>query len=366
MAPGVFGPYAHIGELGVKVMKYLLTMLLLLVLTAPVCAAPAPELAILPNGQGGFTLRAERFSGISSGEIQIFFETEGPATPRVSAVGLGARAELQVVADSGSIVIRLTTSSPLRGSGHLATVQLAAPEWGAGRVTYLSAALVNDKGEAISPQTRIENPQPDEGKPAPDAQGAKARKRIPPGPGLSSTPGSGAVDSGREAQVTTPPQRKEPERMSRPGDPRYRRLESVLERFRTRTGEPTPAEVETLFAPNGAGVFRQEPAVQLSDGVAEVRVSIGQIGEGEEAKFFLVSGGRFSSLREGAPGEWVLALVPERGALSVSVTVQTAKQAVEYPLTVAPPLELFDAGAAQLDPRLVQYVTLANQRVLLR
>lgn len=341
-------------------MKYLLTMLLLLVLTAPVCAAPLPAVAILPNGQGGFTLRAERFGGVSSGEIQIFFETEGPATPRVSAVGLGARAELQVVADSGSIVIRLSSAPPLRGSGHLATVQLAAPEWGAGRVTYLSASLVNDKGEGISPETRIENPPPGEGKPAPDAQGAKPRKRIPLGQGPSSTPESGAANSGREAQVTTLPQRKEPEHLSRPGDPHYRRLESVLERFRTRTGEPTPAEVEALFAPNGAGMFRQEPAVLLSDGVVEVRVSIGPIGEGEEAKFFVISGGRFRSLQEGAPGEWVLALVPERGALAVSVTVQTAKQVVEYPLTVAPPLDLFDAGAAQQDPRLVEYVTLAN------
>jgi hypothetical protein len=61
----------------------------------------------------------------------------------------------------------------------------------------------------------------------------------------------------------------------------------------------------------------------------------------------------------GAAGTWVLEIIPERGILATSVTVLTGGEMIEFPLTVAPPLELFDlkeAGAGE-----AEYVTTANR-----
>jgi hypothetical protein len=62
-------------------------------------------------------------------------------------------------------------------------------------------------------------------------------------------------------------------------------------------------------------------------------------------------------------GEWILHLVPEKGALATSVIVQGSREAVEYPLTVAPPEALFLAGTDKEGPPYVrEYVMIANKR----
>jgi len=338
-----------------SVIRCLTLMLLLLVPGRPALALVEATVAIVPNDRGGFTLRADNLNAVSTGEIQIFYETAGPATPRVSAVGLGARANLQTMSDSGTIVIRLNSPQPLHGSGYLATVELAAAEWGSGRVTYLSAWLVNEKGEGSSAKTRVENPPAGEAKRAPPPAKPRLGERASAGQPAPETAAPGVVSRQSVAPETAGAAFPRPDHLP------SLRLEGVLERFRSYAGEWTPDARIRLFAPTGTALFSQEPEVLLSDGAAEVRVIVRPIGEGEEAKFFVISGGHFRSLRKGAPGEWVLCLVPEVGTLTATVTVLTAKQTIEYPLTVAPPLAMFLASNRNEDPRLADYVTLANE-----
>ena len=56
-------------------------------------------------------------------------------------------------------------------------------------------------------------------------------------------------------------------------------------------------------------------------------------------------------------------IVPEQGSLKVSVSVLTGKEMIEYPLAVAPPLELFEAGRAEEGE--AEYVKVANEVVRL-
>ena len=105
--------------------------------------------------------------------------------------------------------------------------------------------------------------------------------------------------------------------------------------------------------------FRQEPAVMIADGMAEAQVAVSSARMGEAINCFFIRGGQVTSVRKGEAGEWLMTIVPRQGALEVTVTVQTEQHVIEYPLTVAPPLGLFDATSA--GPGMAEFVKTANR-----
>jgi hypothetical protein len=138
----------------------------------------------------------------------------------------------------------------------------------------------------------------------------------------------------------------------------FTRLESVLERFRSFKGVKNRIALVNLFKRSDAA-FTQEPAVLLSDGIAQARVTIRVSAHGEQAPSFMVSGGKSVSVQMTDNNTWLFDIVPDRGSSATSVTILSEKSMVEYPLTVAPPLSLFDSTKAE--SALVEYVETANE-----
>jgi len=138
----------------------------------------------------------------------------------------------------------------------------------------------------------------------------------------------------------------------------FDRKESVLDRIRAFTGKKTPAALEGLFT-RWDPVFNQNPAVLLSDGTTVANITLRVQGSADEPPVFSVTGGHFVSAKRTDPGMWILEILPNRGSLSTSLTVSLSGQMTEYPLTVAPPLELFDSRTA--DTAVIDYVTTANR-----
>jgi hypothetical protein len=147
------------------------------------------------------------------------------------------------------------------------------------------------------------------------------------------------------------------------GEVQFRRLESTLERFRARVGEHTPDALAGIFECAGNGEFRQEPRIILADGAAVARVTYRQTGTIDRVRSFYITGGHCSSTRLSDSGEWVLEVVPAAGALAASLTVVTTDEIVEYPLTVTPPLDLFNGSKTpDEDHAVAEFVRIANER----
>jgi hypothetical protein len=138
----------------------------------------------------------------------------------------------------------------------------------------------------------------------------------------------------------------------------FDRKESVLDRFRAHSEIKTQAARDALFM-RWDGVFQQEPAVILSDGSSLANITLRLPARNGMPPIFSVSKGHCVSARMTDRGVWILVILPARGTLATSVTVAFAGNMTEYPLSVAPPLHLFDRQNA--DAAVIDYVTTANQ-----
>jgi len=138
----------------------------------------------------------------------------------------------------------------------------------------------------------------------------------------------------------------------------FDRKESVLDRIRAFSGAKTQTALEGLFT-RWDPVFSQNPAVLLSDGKTVANITLRLQGRAADPPVFSVTGGHFVSAKMTDTGNWILEILPNRGSFSTSLTVVFSGQMTEYPLTVAPPLDLFDSKTA--DTAVIDYVTAANR-----
>lgn len=138
----------------------------------------------------------------------------------------------------------------------------------------------------------------------------------------------------------------------------FDRKESVLDRFRAHTAKKNQAARDGLFMRWDA-VFHQEPTVILSDGKSQAHITLRLPARTGEPPKFSVSKGHCVSAKMTDRGVWILVILPTRGTLTTSVTVDFGGSMTEYPLSVAPPLHLFDRQNA--DAVVIDYVTTANQ-----
>jgi hypothetical protein len=273
----------------------------------------------------------------------------------VNGAGLGAQATIVVQNDTpGSITIRLKSGKPLSGHVLLATAQIQ------GSVTFLSAWLRDEKGMTQTPRISIKNPSDEElsamaerrqKKTAPAAERPAVSTPVyaaPAAVAVESTPASSPVVAAAVKAVAT-------DETSR--TLAYSRRPSVLDAFHAYAGERTPAALARLFVRND-DMFRQEPPVLLTDGSSPLRLTVHVDEQAERAPQFFITGGTCSGLNRGDDGGWELEIIPERGSLAAAVTVLTGSEMIEYPLAVAPPQELFDAGRAGAGE--AEYVAVAN------
>jgi hypothetical protein len=254
---------------------------------------------------------------------------------------------MEVRADTpGSLTISFKSKQPMSGQVLLATAQIR------GTVTFLAGWLRNEKGLTETPAVSITNPTEEQ-------LSAKESRRPAAVSPVAAGPGARPQAKGAPAAVNASAEPKAvvllPEAASRTITFSCRK--SVLELFRAYSGERTPAALARLFE-RIDGTFLQEPMVLLSDGSASLRFTFRESVPSKRAPRFYISGGSCTGLMIGDDGSWMLEIVPERGSLATSVTVLTGEEMIEFPLAVAPPLELFDI--AEPDERVAEYVAVAN------
>ena len=335
---------------------------LVIVLGAWSEALSKPVVSVFWDGRGGFTVMGNQLNWVSAVELQIAYKSDEQTPPRVTGRGLGAKAAIELDGDTpGSLKMQMKSDTPLSGNVMLASI---APL--AGVVTHVTAWLRNDKGTMESAGVKIVNPTDEQLDKLEEKQ--RSVQDAAPAPPAKEEPGpvSGAVavSKSREASdpaaavaVATEAQRS-PLAEEKQSSPVFRRKPSVLELFRAHDGARSEAALAALFRRSDE-MFAQKPTVLLSDGRASLTLAIRT--PGDRAPRFVIAGGDCTGLKVGEEGEWLLEIVPARGALQASVTVLTDEEMIEFPLAVAPPLALFDPAAAP--PGVAEYVTAANRLV---
>jgi hypothetical protein len=118
--------------------------------------------------------------------------------------------------------------------------------------------------------------------------------------------------------------------------PQETRYKSVLTLFKEYKGTRGLHELTALFSQVSYPGFSQEPAVALTDGRTNVKLSIDLTGS--DSPNFAVSGGTILSLKR-ERDRYLLTLSPKAGAVETTVTVLNKGIATIIPLTVAPPLD---------------------------
>jgi hypothetical protein len=342
------------GLLNVPAKPVVLALLLALFWISPVLAEPV--VLIHPTGRGGFAIKADNLNRVTEAEIRVDYKSEDQTPPQVSGAGLGAQATIAVQADTpGSFTLRLKSSKPLSGHVMLATAQIQ------GSITFLTAWLRNEKGLTETPRISIKNPTDEE------LSAMAARRHTDPPPVAAKSPvvapiitpsisAPTSVPSVSSSVTASAPPSHEPDYGSRPIT--FSRRKSVLESFRAHSGEHSFDALARLFE-RSDDMFTQEPPVLISNGSDALRITIHTKSRSERAPQFYISGGSCIGLTNGEGGVWIIDIVPEQGSLASSVSVLSGSEMIEYPLAVAPSLELFEtSGAGEGE---LEYVVTANR-----
>lgn len=359
--------------------------LMLSLLLVPLEVLAEPLVSAFSGRQGSFAIHANNLNRMIEAEIRIDYQSEELSPPQVSSLADRRTATLTSSAASpGSLVIKIKSSKPLSGYVPLATVPLR------GSITFLTAYLRNENGTTESTRVSITNPtreQLDEWA-ARQAKSDQAESPATSGvsgatAGVADTVVSGSMPSARSD--APPPPASKPERTVQPQmkplvgssgaplvavvDDRYRksgdtppaftfsRRESLFERFSALPGEHRSDGLARLLE-RRSDDFIQAPPLLLATGNVSLKVTIRPSGQSVPVSQFHISGGHCTELKIGENGSWILEIMPDQGVLNGSVTVQSGSEAVEYPLSIAPPLEMFDAEAA--DSPLIEFVRAAN------
>jgi exosortase/archaeosortase family protein len=328
---------------------------LLLLFCSVTTAFAEPVVMIYPTGRGGFALKADNLNRVSEAEIRIDYKSEVETPPQVNGAGLGAQATITVQNDTpGSITVRLKSSKPLSGNVQLAFAQIQ------GSVTFMTAWLRDESGMTLTPRSSIKNPSDEDL----SAMAERRKKKAAPTAERSAVPvpafTAAVTVAAGAAPLPSPVTTRSVKRTEEDDTSRtlvFSRHPSVLDAFRTYTGEHTPVAQASLFE-RSDNMFRQEPPVLLSDGVAALRLTVRIREHTGRAPQFFISGANCNGLHNGDDGTWELELMPESGSLAASVTVMTETEMIEFPLAIAPPQEQFDADRAGMFE--AEYVAAAN------
>lgn len=300
-------------------------------------------LTIFPAGGGTFLLRGDLLEKISSLDISVEYDAGTLGSPRVSCGSMAAKASCS--ADSGTsgvVRVHIGGTNPLFGWGQLATISFTPQGEEAGTIQSMDARATDANGDAVAVESKVVNPDPDQ----------LLKRRLPrrEQQPLPAQPASSGVSSGGSPASPVPAQivvldgcTKREEAVK---DLPFRRVESVLDGFRTGRGL-THEQRLALFGRNVAE-FTQEPAVVLSDGQSKVRLIV-EVASGQKDPKFMLSGVSFLSLSQEGD-RWSIEMMPAPGGYEATMTVITDKAAVEYPLTLAPPLAMLVDGTLPADP----------------
>ena len=371
------------------------TILLTLVCSTESLAA---SVFAFSNNQGSFSIQANNLVRMRSAEVRISYQVNDQGEKAQVTLYPNTNYTLTQSSGPGYLDFKLTYIEKVYPKGNKAGIANPMPRLSGdykllaiakipGDITALSASICSDKAGCESLQGSVTNPvnnksddkniQKNKTNETDMADTATTHETSASKPNILPDAGNKSSTSHPNERITNPLSEgteitlrtgkasqsnadtsKEVEDMLRPI--KFLRRESLLERFLTSTGEKTAKLLNHLLQSSEPFVI-QDPPLLLSNGTAALRLTVRPHGQSKQVSQFLISGGLCTDLKNGGNGIWILEIVPERGTLTTSVTVLVDKEAIEYPMAVAPPLEFFDGAGAGAEQ--IEYVRIANEYV---
>jgi len=128
------------------------------------------------------------------------------------------------------------------------------------------------------------------------------------------------------------------------------RSKAVFERFREYSGARTFAALKALF--DGVDpCCSQEPPVLVADGRKTAQVLLSGVETAAASPRFTLNGGSLVSARRSSDEEWIVVVRPDRYAWEVRLNATFANAAIDFPVTVVPPIEIPRRQLAMITPK---------------
>ncbi len=321
--------------------------------------------------------------GVAGIDLTITYDGSSLSSPTVTQGALVAGAMMVAnTSNPGSIKTAIISTKTFSGSGEIATVTFANRN-GTGGITSATVKMINSKGVSIPAQATISG----ESAPATAASGftttagvpfsqtgaevtagvpsatASAASSLPVQLGTVNMPSDFPVKNDPKPvdSVSVPIQSIEPPAV-KPADPpaevkpvaapqkqepvKITSYKGVLESFRVFNGKKSPAVYIALYNKEITPTIHQEPAIALSDGKTQLNILIKLDAAGDKSPNFSLNGAKLVSLSKDDSLRWTIVVLPKTGTLQAGLTILTDSDMIEYPLTVAPPVEGVSAAEA--------------------
>lgn len=359
-----------------------LFMVVLILLSSSSFALGA-SVSITSSGNGIFIIQGSQMDGVAGMDLNVVYDTPSLAAPSVTQGSLISGAMFAANTNNpGSIRIAVVSTKTFSSNGQIATISFAS-HTGTGKVTVTTSMIdanrapVTGGGSSIAfdsqtpatetttsttttTSTNTANTATTNTTTTGTTTGITAGTTggsIQTSLGTISMPSDAPAKSdtkpadttGVPAQTIAPAAPKQPEpqaeekTVTEPAKPETVKITSykgTLEYFRTYEGEKSPAILTALFNKKIAPAIRQEPAVALSDGKKTVKIVAEIKNAGNKSPNFALNGAKLVSLnKDDASLAWIVEALPQANSMQASLTILTASDIIEYPLTLAPPVE---------------------------
>lgn len=334
------------------------------------------SVSVNPSSDGVFIIQGNSMDGVAGIDLTVVYDTSSLASPKIDQGSLVAGGALFAANPNfapSTIKIIIISARALSGSGQIAVITFAS-HTGTGSIT-VSTSMIDSKGAAVpgggkftvadfqtfttgstgfisSPGAPFSKPPPVTTTANPPAVAPTSQTYL----GTVSMPAdvqarsdtkpadtSGIPEQFTEPAATTPvepPAEEKP--VTEPQKPEKVKLtayKGTLENFRVYKGEKSPAILVALVNNKIAATIRQEPAVALSDGKTTLKILVKLETANVKSPNFALDGAKLVSLNKDDAATWIVEALPQANIVQASLTILTDSEIIEYPLTLAPPVE---------------------------
>ncbi|GFO65656.1 hypothetical protein M1B72_11450 [Geomonas paludis] len=379
----------------------LCSLMLCIPLLLPQQSAAASVLSLDPAGNGSFVLHGKAFTNVAGIDLAITYDSSKLSNPRLTQGPLARGAVTALNRNApGTLVVSIIGAPAITGNGKIATVAFDQQGEDTGQIS-VRGSIIDTLGlkqpvllyagstvDTVPPATSTVAAAPTAPAATSDQAGGGANgavvdsAAVPARIGLARLIGgsvsppaaeapavSGGMENrdraGQEGGASTEPAEiQQPSTVSRTQDEQApvvpvqaeaeqaassasvapQEVPSVLERFRTFTGQRSAAGFISLFAQGEHPCFHQDPPIGISTPGSVLALTIPR--NGDKAPNFAFQGCQALSFRAGEGG-WVLEVKPDSGAESATV-VMLLGAIKQCPLTLAPAADVDLDGSGKV------------------
>jgi hypothetical protein len=383
--------------MSIKIKLAICTLFFATALWQPGSALAIANLALTASGESGFVLQGTGIENTAAIDITITYDASSLANPKVVAGPLISGSLTAVNPNQpGTIRMAVIRTTPISGSGVIATITFERKTDLPGKISSFSVRLANLDGKAIPAVVQVVNPSDTPvtatnpptnqttsppviaaNPPTDQAASTTTPKNvstgspsninppltvIPVGPGivLNKEPGAqepvkgtgnsegtvrkdqtdlvapGSQDKVAAKTVPASDNREIPESVKTPAKKVYTQT-SVIERFRDYKGESSPKKLISLFTQDEMIGFRQDPRIAFLADKARVKVIFISPENKIVPSDIAVAGARLVSVKRDvdSTNTWIAEMELIKGELSASLTIIQDNLIMIYPLTIA-------------------------------